>query len=116
MNYRIVLGVGVATLALLITGLALGSDSDIDPSAIDSTTPTEPVPVAPNAPDLSPIPLGAVRILEGSSLPFKVGDAGTVIVGRVGDLLTIVSAEPQTGWTAEIRVPSGPEVGGVIRK
>ncbi|MGH8957484.1 MAG: hypothetical protein ACRDVK_02290 [Acidimicrobiia bacterium] len=117
MNYRIVLGAGVITLALLITGLALGGDSSIDGSnTVETTIKTESAEAAQTSARLSPVPLGALRILDGSSLPFAIGDAGTVIVGRFGDVLKIVSAEPKTDWTTEIRIPSGSQVNGVFWK
>ncbi|HEX2405475.1 MAG TPA: hypothetical protein VHM29_12315 [Acidimicrobiia bacterium] len=44
-----------------------------------------------------------------------VGNAGTVVVGRRGDTLQIISATPNAGWASEVEVASGREVEGDFR-
>lgn len=116
MNHRIALGVGAVTFALLITGLALGGDTTIgrfdSHSGSSVTSSVEPTTFPTSALSVTP---GGISIPDGSSMAFEIGHAGTVIVGRIDDVLKIVSVQPTEGWISEIRDTFGRVVGGMLR-
>ena len=58
---------------------------------------------------------GNLVLAEGQVNQIEVDDAGSVLLRRSGNALTIVSTHPNAGWTVEVEVGTGREVEGDFR-
>ena len=114
MRYRVLFGIGAALLALLATGFAMAQSSDSDKSIGPSTTAAH-LPIRQVATKGEADPPDAYAIADRSIKSVVVEQAGSLVIGRSGDEIHIVSATPNSGWVSTIAVTVGEVVGGEFR-
>jgi frataxin-like iron-binding protein CyaY len=85
MRNRMAILAGAVTVGLLITGIAFAAQ-DVDESTVN------------------------VSLADSQTLTLPVDNAGVIVLNRANDQLRIVSATPNTGYTAEVEVAVGREV------
>lgn len=64
---------------------------------------------------LPAVPAANESIDNGDSRTFIIANAGTVVIGRVGNSLGIYQATPNRGWSSVVEEPVGHQVEGVFR-
>ena len=114
MKYRVLFGIGAALLALLATGFAMAQSSESDKSIGPSTTAMD-LPDRQVATRGEADPPDAYAIADRSIKSVVVEQAGSLVIGRSGDEIHIVSATPNSGWVSTIAVTVGEVVGGEFR-
>ncbi|MEX0666921.1 MAG: hypothetical protein WD313_01170 [Acidimicrobiia bacterium] len=85
MRNRLAIVAAAVTVGLLITGIAFAAQ-DAGESTVN------------------------ISLAEGQTVTLPVDDAGVVVLSRVSGQLQIVTATPNSGYTAEVEVATGREV------
>jgi hypothetical protein len=76
--------------------VAPGTGAPVDTNAAPSTSAAPAPVIAPTTTTKAPTPAAAPANTQAT---YQIGDAGTVALDTAGNVLTVVNATPNTGWT-----------------